>query len=368
MAHRRLKPFYVRLRFATSALSLWLLNLNVLGFSLKSVCSPGLNCHGCAWATGACPIGVMAFGSAMRTIPILAVGSVLAVGAVFGRLICSFVCPFGFFQDLLHKIPSPKFRVPRFFRYGKYLAMVLMVFLFPYALGFDVSGYLAVSKPVVNKNESNNIDVEIEVANGGTEPMTSPVVNLVYRAIDDGHEVYQLKKEFPDITVPPGETMKLPTIEVPNHLLDANLVVDSPQSEIRQRQSYTYYCTVCPAGTLTASIPSYFRAGSAPLVQRIREHWLRLSILLVFLAMMVLSSRPFCHLFCPLGACYAVTSKAALSRMTINPDACISCGLCDKSCPMDLNVRKEVGGLDCIACGDCMKVCPKNGIKRTFGI
>src|SRR5512142_3078997 len=96
---RRMPPFFKRLRFATAMLSTWLMNLNMFGWSLKSVCAPGFNCHGCPWATGACPVGVLTYGSALRTIPVLALASILAVGVMLGRLVCGFMCPFGLLQD-----------------------------------------------------------------------------------------------------------------------------------------------------------------------------------------------------------------------------------------------------------------------------
>jgi polyferredoxin len=95
---------------------------------------------------------------------------------------------------------------------------------------------------------------------------------------------------------------------------------------------------------------------------------LRLGILAVILVLMVVASRPFCRMFCPLGAIYAFTPRVALTRLEVNHDACIECGKCDQSCPMELNVLKEIGGMECIACGDCKKVCPKQGIKRVFGL
>lgn len=50
-------------------------------------------------------------------------------GLVFGRFICGFLCPFGFFQDLLHKIPSPKWFTQRLkaMRLLKYVILIGVV-------------------------------------------------------------------------------------------------------------------------------------------------------------------------------------------------------------------------------------------------
>jgi ferredoxin len=368
---RRLQqPFFTRLRFATAMVSTTLLNLQVFGYSLRSVCSPGFNCHGCPWATAACPIGVMAYGSALQTIPVLAIASVLAVGVVLGRLVCSFACPFGLFQELLYRIPTPKIRLPRFARYGKYAALVLLVFIFPWMLGFDPGGYLAVGKPELNKGMAGDIDVSVVVENPGTEPVVSPKVLILYLSTDSKEEVYREVREFPDITVPPGQAITLPVFEVPNHLANASLVVDSPQSSITPRSPYSlYYCRLCPKGTLTSAIPA-FASGKTGLAlgDWARQRWLPLSILGFFLLMMVISARPFCRLFCPLGAMYALTARAAITRIAINPATCISCGACDRACTLGLDVRREIGGAECIACGECKRVCPTSGIHRRFGL
>lgn len=101
----------------------------------KVVCVPGLNCYSCPGAAGACPIGSLqaVIGEPTRSVSYYVTGTVLLFGAVFGRLICGFLCPFGFVQDLLHKIPSPKpappRRLDRALRRGKYAALAAVLLL-----------------------------------------------------------------------------------------------------------------------------------------------------------------------------------------------------------------------------------------------
>lgn len=105
------------------------------GPELKWLCTPVLNCHSCALAWFACPIGVFIHYSGYHLFPLLAVGMLLLMGVAFGRLLCGWVCPFGFLQDLLHMIPSRKFRLPGWMSWIKYGVVGLLVILFPYLWG-----------------------------------------------------------------------------------------------------------------------------------------------------------------------------------------------------------------------------------------
>ena len=60
-------------------------------------------------------------------------GMLIFIGVLLGRFVCGFLCPFGWFQDLLHKIPTKKFSTKKLsgLRYLKYLILVVMVFLLP---------------------------------------------------------------------------------------------------------------------------------------------------------------------------------------------------------------------------------------------
>ena len=101
----------------------------------KTVCVPGLNCYSCPAATGACPIGAFqaVVGSSKFHFSYYITGFFLLLGVTLGRFICGFLCPFGWFQDLLHKIPGKKFSTSRLkpLRYLKYFILVVFVILLP---------------------------------------------------------------------------------------------------------------------------------------------------------------------------------------------------------------------------------------------
>lgn len=104
---------------------------------LKNICLPGLNCYSCPGAVGACPIGALqaVMGSWKFSVSLYVAGFFMLVGAVLGRFVCGFLCPFGLVQDLLHKIPFPKkirtFRGDRALRLLKYVILLVFVILLP---------------------------------------------------------------------------------------------------------------------------------------------------------------------------------------------------------------------------------------------
>ena len=109
--------------------------LDPLGLRWHTMCSPVFHCYACPLATFACPIGVIAQFSALHIFPFIAIGLLVAVGAVFGSLICGWVCPFGFLQDLVAKVPTPKFDLPKVTGHFRYVILIGTVLAVPYFFG-----------------------------------------------------------------------------------------------------------------------------------------------------------------------------------------------------------------------------------------
>ena len=108
----------------------------------KAVCVPGLNCYSCPAATGACPIGSFQaiVGSSKFSFSYYVTGFLILIGVLLGRFVCGFLCPFGWLQEVLNKIPGKKLSTRRLkpLRYLKYVVLLLTVVLLPALLVNDV--------------------------------------------------------------------------------------------------------------------------------------------------------------------------------------------------------------------------------------
>ncbi len=138
---RRLVQTLVAL--GTNGYLLFPFTLDIYKGPLKAICHPGLNCYACPAALLSCPVGAVQnfLGTVRGTVPgyfpkfgAMVFGYLAFIGTLVGRLPCGWLCPFGFIQDLLYKIPSPKFSLWRPLRWGKYVVLVGLVVLAPLLL------------------------------------------------------------------------------------------------------------------------------------------------------------------------------------------------------------------------------------------
>ncbi|MBO4636664.1 MAG: 4Fe-4S binding protein [Clostridiales bacterium] len=264
-------------RTIIQALSAILCNANIKGFftgqiytgATKSVCVPGLNCYSCPGAVGACPIGsLQTFLTGLKfKVPYYVVGLLIFFGAVLGRAVCGFLCPFGFLQDILFKIPffkKNRFKGDRILRYLKYVILALFVIILPF-------------------------------------------------------------------------TFKL-----------------TP-----------FFCKyICPSGTIAGLLLSAADPRVRPMLGNLFEQ--KLVILGIILSASLIVWRPFCKYLCPLGAIYGFFNKAALYRMDLSKDKCISCGKCAGVCNMNIDPSRTPNSMECIRCGECVKACPAGALVCGF--
>ena len=110
---------------------------NIYTGDMKKLCVPGMNCYSCPGARGACPIGALqaVIGSYKYKFSFYVVGFLIFIGAMLGRFVCGYLCPFGLVQDLLYKIPFVKkigtFKYDKTLRKLKYIILGLFVIILP---------------------------------------------------------------------------------------------------------------------------------------------------------------------------------------------------------------------------------------------
>ncbi len=229
--------------------------LDPLLFRMHSVCSPVFHCYSCPLATFACPVGVIANFSALHVFPFLAVGTLVLVGASIGGAVCGWVCPFGFLQDLIGRVPTPKLRLPAWTSLFRYAVLIGLVLVMPFLYGEE-------------------------------------------------------------------------------HAL--------------------FFCRLCPAGALEGAVPGVIKAAMAhsPIPW---PSTAKLTLLGLVLAAMFIKWRPWCTLFCPLGAIFGLFNRFSLLVLRFESDACRSCGACGKMCKYGVLPARNLNNSRCIRCLECTR-------------
>lgn len=119
---------------------------------------------------------------------------------------------------------------------------------------------------------------------------------------------------------------------------------------------------ICPSGTLFGALPLLAANG------QLREQagglflW-KLAVLLFILILSVKVYRPFCQYLCPLGAIYGLFNRFSLVQIHWEEEKCVSCGACERACPVALSVREISRSPECIRCGRCVSACPESCLR-----
>ena len=86
----------------------------------------------------------------------------------------------------------------------------------------------------------------------------------------------------------------------------------------------------------------------------------------IILAFRFKDNRAFCKYICPVTVFLKPMSYFSVVRVKCDKEKCISCGKCEKVCPMNVdmtdNSRKRKNGTECILCMECVKTCPRKAL------
>ena len=87
----------------------------------------------------------------------------------------------------------------------------------------------------------------------------------------------------------------------------------------------------------------------------------------IVLAFTFKDNRAFCKYICPVTVFMKPMSYFSLLRVKTEQSKCVSCGKCERICPMNIavtdNKRSRKNGTDCILCLECVNKCPKKALK-----
>jgi ferredoxin-type protein NapH len=137
-APREIQSIWARLaqrRTTIQVAAALLLNSYVTQHLTKGLPCPALNCYACPAAAFACPIGSIQHFIGRKKVPLYVLGVVALVGTLIGRASCGWFCPFGWFQELMYKLPIRKLRLPNRLNWTRTIILVALVAVVPFLTG-----------------------------------------------------------------------------------------------------------------------------------------------------------------------------------------------------------------------------------------
>ena len=124
-----------------------------------------------------------------------------------------------------------------------------------------------------------------------------------------------------------------------------------------------WFCKyICPVGTLEGGIPLVLMNKTLRSAIGFLFKW-KVAILIVILIFSIIIYRPFCRYICPLGAIYGLFNKISFVNYKVDKSKCTKCGVCQKTCKLNIKVYENPNSMDCIRCGECIEACSVKALK-----
>jgi hypothetical protein len=415
---RRVAPYRVVQIIAAVVLNAYILaylqdRIIYQGF-FKYLPQPILNCYGGPLAVFACPIGSTQQMLGMKTVPWLALGVFIIIGALVGRAACAWLCPFGLWQDLLQKVPvGRRAKAKKWLSFGVIAAIaavaaLLLVLLLKLAWWpVFLFGWLPFVGALLAVTLAGKFDIPKRLWVGSLLVGVGLGVLVWFKfgvgfgvvAGFSGIFILGLTGGWPAVAIAAPAAFLLgwlgpagfhigplagPTLGVALAVVAAGLIfgldrrgrVSLPATHAKYvvlllvagLASYLtvepWFCKLCPQGTLGAGIPLVLWDPVNALRGLVGWlYWVKVGFLLLVVVAAIGIKRPFCRLVCPIGAIYALFNKVSLLRMEVVSGRCTSCTICQRVCPMNISAYEDPNQAECIRCFECAWNCKPTGLK-----
>lgn len=241
--------------------------------------------------------------------PFIPLAMILLFGTVLGKTLCGWVCPMGFFQDILALIsPFKKYAPTKKTNenWSDLAKLFGLIFIF-----FSV--FLGIAKLTATEDSLFSLKASFGIL--GEDPLS---------ILDPAATLFAF----------------IPYMIINNNIPGVNSDFD-----------------VLNFGPLDA------------LNWDVLFFWLRLFILIFVILISMIIPRAFCRYMCPTGGALSYLNKSALVGVNRNLVLCNQCRACEDICPMGVRLldhpekmRDEL----CINCADCVHVCDTGAL--TIGI
>ena len=122
---------------------------------------------------------------------------------------------------------------------------------------------------------------------------------------------------------------------------------------------------ICPAGTFEGAIGLLSNPKNTSYFAMLKILFTRKFVIMIIIGTAcIFCYRSFCRFICPLGAIYGLFNKLALISVKVDENRCNGCGVCVRSCKMDV---RHIGDHECINCAKCMGACNQNALSLRCG-